>query len=67
MAKDIQLAGKLLDLDSKYKMHEIVTRPGGSMERERNDKERARRDVEDRRGDRCGKGGNSIDSSDDDS
>ena len=52
MAKDIQLAGKLLDLDSKYKMHEIVTRHGGSMERERNDRERARRDVEERRGDR---------------
>ena len=67
MAKDIQLAGKLLDLDSKYKMHEIVTRPGGSMERERNDRERARRDVEERRrGDRHGRGGNSIDSSDDD-
>ena len=67
MAKDIQFAGKLLDLDSKYKMHEIVTRPGGSMERERNAGETARRDLgERRRGDRHGRGGNGIDSSDDD-
>ena len=67
MAKDIQLAGKLLDLDSKYKTHKIVTGPGGSMERERNARETARRDLEERRrGDRHGRGGNSIDSSDDD-
>ena len=46
MAKDIQLAEKLLHLDSKYKMHEIVTGPGGSMERERNARETARRDLE---------------------
>ena len=67
MAKDIHLAGKLLDLDSKYKMHNIVTRPGGSMERERNARETGRRNVEERRrDDRCGRGGNSIDCSSDD-
>ena len=36
MPKDIQLAGKLLDVDSKYKIHQIVTGAEGYMEKERN-------------------------------
>ena len=46
MSKDIQLAGKLLDLDSKYKMNEIITGAGGSMERERKARAAARRAQE---------------------
>ena len=33
MPKDIQLAGKLLDVDSKYKIHQIVTGAEGYMEK----------------------------------
>ena len=67
MEKDIQLAGKLLEVDSNYKTNEIVTGAGGSMERERNAREAARRALEEShhgRGDN--RSSNRRDSSDDD-
>ena len=64
MPKDIQLAGKLLDVDSKYKIHQIVTGAEGYMEKERNVREAAGRDQEERRG--GNKSGNKIESSNDD-
>ena len=36
MPKDIQLAKQLLEIDTRYKMPEIMTGTGGAMERERN-------------------------------
>ena len=49
MPKDVHLASKILELDIKYKTHEVVTGQGGSMERERNKREAGRREQNRRR------------------
>ena len=59
MPKDIQLAKQLLEIDTRYKMPEIMMGTGGAMERERNARVAAATAQQQCRGDmRGGRGEN---------